>query len=69
VDSLHFGHGKSACPGRWFASNELKLMLAIIIRDYDIALPEGETVRPPNIIRGTQMRADTSKQIRLRKRP
>ncbi|KAK7999134.1 hypothetical protein PG991_014809 [Apiospora marii] len=31
-----FGHGRHACPGRFFAATELKLMLAFIILHYDI---------------------------------
>jgi cytochrome P450 len=33
---LPFGHGKHACPGRFFASHEIKLMLAYIVQNYDI---------------------------------
>lgn len=40
---LGFGHGKHACPGRFFASNELKVMLCHIILKYDFKLPEGYT--------------------------
>jgi cytochrome P450 len=27
-ESISFGHGKHACPGRFFASNEIKIILA-----------------------------------------
>lgn len=37
-----FGHGHHACPGRFFASNELKLLLAHMIMYYDWKLPEGQ---------------------------
>ncbi|KIJ41503.1 hypothetical protein M422DRAFT_780281 [Sphaerobolus stellatus SS14] len=46
-DYLAFGHGKHACPGRFFAANELKLMMAHIISTYDIKL-EQDGVKPPN---------------------
>jgi len=45
VDSLTFGHGKHACPGRHFAASELKLMLAHVVMNYDVKL-EKEGVRP-----------------------
>ncbi|KAH7021846.1 P450 monooxygenase [Ilyonectria destructans] len=32
---LSFGHGKHACPGRFFASNEIKIALAHLILRYD----------------------------------
>jgi cytochrome P450 len=38
-----FGHGHHACPGRFFASNELKLLLAHMVMLYDFKLPEGQT--------------------------
>lgn len=31
-----WGHGRHACPGRFFAANELKLLLAYIVLNYDI---------------------------------
>lgn len=32
---LSFGHGKHACPGRFFASNEIKIALAHLLMKYD----------------------------------
>jgi cytochrome P450 len=44
-EQLAFGHGLHACPGRFFASNELKVILVELLRRYDLALgPNGETV-------------------------
>ncbi|KZT01552.1 cytochrome P450 [Laetiporus sulphureus 93-53] len=40
---LLFGHGKHACPGRFFAVNELKAMLAHMVVSYDMKMDqEGE---------------------------
>jgi len=47
VDSLAFGHGRHACPGRHFAACELKLMLAHMVMNYDVKV-ENEGVRPPD---------------------
>lgn len=33
---LAFGHGRHACPGRFFAAQEMKLMLAYVLQNYDI---------------------------------
>ncbi|KAF8859723.1 cytochrome P450 [Acephala macrosclerotiorum] len=33
---LAFGHGRHACPGRFFAAAEMKLLLAYIVLNYDI---------------------------------
>ncbi|EAW12444.1 cytochrome P450 [Aspergillus clavatus NRRL 1] len=42
---LGFGHGKNACPGRFFASSELKVVLCHILMKYDIELPPRAVVR------------------------
>ncbi|CAL1702454.1 unnamed protein product [Somion occarium] len=33
---LAFGHGRHACPGRFFAANEIKTMLCHVILNYDV---------------------------------
>nr|VWO96212.1 Cytochrome P450 51 [Ganoderma boninense] len=43
-----FGHGAHACPGRYFASNELKAVLAYIVLNYDLRLG-GDGVRAPDV--------------------
>ncbi|KAF6749691.1 cytochrome P450 [Ephemerocybe angulata] len=43
---LLFGHGRHACPGRFFAVNEVKAMLAHIVINYDIKLPGGSREIP-----------------------
>jgi len=45
---LNFGHGKFACPGRFFASLEIKNILVRLIMDYDWKLLEGQG-RPENL--------------------
>ncbi|EIW83355.1 cytochrome P450 [Coniophora puteana RWD-64-598 SS2] len=45
---LNFGYGKHACPGRFFAANELKTMLAHVVTNYDIKLAD-EGVRPKDL--------------------
>ncbi|KAH9482481.1 Cytochrome P450 monooxygenase 151 [Psilocybe cubensis] len=42
-----FGIGKHACPGRFFAVNELKTMLAHVLLNYDVKLVK-EKQRPEN---------------------
>ncbi|KAK5132880.1 hypothetical protein LTR08_008400 [Meristemomyces frigidus] len=42
-ENINFGHGPDACPGRWFASAELKAIMVELIMRYDFALgPNGE---------------------------
>ncbi|GJN83138.1 hypothetical protein PLIIFM63780_006686 [Purpureocillium lilacinum] len=42
IDNINFGHGIWACPGRFFASAEIKVVLAYILRHYDVKLKSGE---------------------------
>ncbi|KAF7958294.1 hypothetical protein EAE96_001845 [Botrytis aclada] len=46
--NLNFGHGKYACPGRFFAALEIKIILVRLIMDYDFKLKDGQ-IRPANL--------------------
>ncbi|KAJ6539016.1 cytochrome P450 [Mycena capillaripes] len=48
LDYLSWGHGRHACPGRFFASTALKTMLAHILVNYDVKLEDESAGRPPN---------------------
>ncbi|KAF8491191.1 cytochrome P450 [Russula emetica] len=41
-EHLAFGLGRHTCPGRFFAVNEIKALLAYIVVTYDIKLEEGK---------------------------
>ena len=45
-ESVNFGYGAQACPGRFFAALEIKLLFVKLLLDYDIKCPEGMTERP-----------------------
>ncbi|KAJ4998527.1 Cytochrome P450 monooygenase 1 [Colletotrichum sp. SAR 10_66] len=40
-DSLGFGHGQHACPGRFFAANEVKIAMCHLLLKYDLELVPG----------------------------
>ena len=65
---LHFGHGKHACPGRFFTANELKAMLAHLVVEYDIRFKEGETRLPSLMIEHNIMPPQMQLQIRKRQK-
>ncbi|KAL7626883.1 hypothetical protein AAE478_003657 [Parahypoxylon ruwenzoriense] len=44
---LHFGYGTWSCPGRFLASDELKMLLTVLLIRYDFQYPGG-TTRPAN---------------------
>ena len=43
-----FGHGIYACPGRFYATLEMKLILVKLLQNYDFKLPSN-LGRPPNL--------------------
>ncbi|KAJ6624416.1 cytochrome P450 [Mycena sp. CBHHK59/15] len=67
VDHLSFGHGKHACPGRFFAATELKAMMAHVVLNYDMKA-EVEGVRPPNDDFGTAASPSRTGRVSFRKR-
>ncbi|KAL2802403.1 cytochrome P450 [Aspergillus granulosus] len=44
---INFGHGKDACPGRFFAAQEIKLLLAHILLHYDVRLEDSSGLPSP----------------------
>ncbi|OBZ79756.1 Ent-kaurene oxidase [Grifola frondosa] len=67
VDYISFGHGRHACPGRFFAANELKAMLAYIVLHYDVKF-EDEGKRPENVAFGVNVVPALDAQVLFRKR-
>ena len=62
---LPFGHGKHACPGRFFVSHEMKMLLAYLFTMYDVqSLPE----RPQNTWFGPHVLPPMKQTIRVRRR-
>lgn len=39
---MFFGHGQHACPGRFFAANEVKILMCHLLLKYDFRWVEGE---------------------------
>lgn len=48
-NSLTFGYGRHACPGRFFAANEIKMIVARALLTYDIRNAGESAERYPNI--------------------
>ncbi|KAG5651324.1 hypothetical protein H0H81_009077 [Sphagnurus paluster] len=67
TEFIAFGHGRRACPGRFFAANELKLMLAHLVMTYDVKL-EGNAERPPNKWLIANCMPNPTAEILIRKR-
>lgn len=65
--NMNFGLGKHACPGRFFAGCEIKLVLALLLLRYDIRLKDGETRPAPNMFMMTKSPSMTA-EIMFRRR-
>jgi cytochrome P450 len=66
-DFMAFGYGRHACPGRFFAANEIKLIMARILLDYDLKMPGDKTERYKNIQNGVDELPDTTGEIMVRR--
>lgn len=66
-ESLNWGSGVHACPGRFFAANEIKCIVMYLIMNYDVMLEEGKG-RPKNIWTEGGMIPDITGKVLLKKR-
>ncbi|KAI1608962.1 putative cytochrome P450 [Exophiala viscosa] len=60
-----FGHGRHACPGRFFAANELKLLLAHMLLKYEFEMLPS---RPESKWLGTALVPPMKATIKIRRR-
>jgi len=73
-DSLNFGHGLHACPGRFFAIYEIKTLVLEFIRHLDVRLKGdvdgqgGEDLRPKNVVDGLVNNPDFGAYLEIKKR-
>ena len=67
IDHGHFGYGKFACPGRFSASSELKIIVAHLIMEYDFKYPEGKT-RPEDLNVVEVLYPDPSARLVIKRR-
>ena len=74
---LGFGHGRHACPGRFFAAQELKLLIAYLLTRYEIQMVmegglggnwNGKGVRPECFWIGPNHVPPTGAKVRVRRR-
>lgn len=71
LDSIVFGHGNHACPGHFFASNEIKAMLVELLRHWEVRL-KGDTEgkggeRPQSIMQEFACIPDMGAELELKK--
>ncbi|RYP36412.1 hypothetical protein DL767_003375 [Monosporascus sp. MG133] len=68
LDSLAFGYGGQACPGRWFSVGEVKLILVKLLSEYDVKFTPGRITRPENLYAGENSFPDPSVNVMLKLR-
>ncbi|KAE8362725.1 cytochrome P450 [Aspergillus caelatus] len=65
---LQFGDGRHICPGRFIAADEIRLLLAHILVNYDIR-PKDDGERPPNWTFKKILFPDMKGMVQLKRRP
>ncbi|RHZ62804.1 putative cytochrome P450 monooxygenase [Aspergillus thermomutatus] len=65
-EHLGFGYGKHACPGRFFAANEVKIALCHILLKYDFKLADG--CKPTVRKNGIALNSDPLAKLIVRRR-
>ncbi|PYH91567.1 cytochrome P450 [Aspergillus ellipticus CBS 707.79] len=65
---LNFGHGPNSCPGRFFASLEIKIILVRLLMDFEFRL-KGGTERPENLRAHEFIFPNPDAEILMRRRP
>ncbi|KAI1206785.1 cytochrome P450 [Annulohypoxylon truncatum] len=65
--SMAFGYGRHACPGRFFAGDEIKAITMYLLNNYDIKFAEGQA-RPKSLEVETQFLPDHAATILCKKR-
>ena len=65
--TLGFGYGNQACPGRYFAVNEIKMMLARLLLEFEFKFPEGKS-RPKVWFMGEIACLDHGSSLMMRKK-
>ena len=66
-DGPAWGFGKFACPGRFWAGAQIKLVMMALLLHYDIGYPEGQTNRPEDIMLGEKRTPSRTQQIVLKR--
>jgi cytochrome P450 len=66
INSLGFGHRAHACPGRFFAANEIKVALCHLVLKYDMELCQNASSQMTWY--GFALNVNPESSIRLRRR-
>ncbi|KAF7307834.1 Cytochrome P450 [Mycena kentingensis (nom. inval.)] len=65
---MFFGIGRHACPGRFLAASQLKLIMAHLVLHYNMKMKDGVRVRPPDKWLGFMGAANSKAEIMFQRR-
>jgi cytochrome P450 len=63
---VHWGSGRFTCPGRWYASAMMKVIIALMITKYDVKFPEGQVERLPNVYMDILVEPNPKQMVQIR---
>ena len=66
-NSINFGAGAHACPGRYYASQEMKILIAQLLLKFEIEWPQGKS-RPPGMKQDFAITPDVMAEMMFRTR-
>lgn len=66
-ESTNFGAGFHACPGRFFVSHEVKIILAELLTNYDLKFATG-TERPQDTYHDFTIIPNSQAELLIRKK-
>jgi cytochrome P450 len=67
-DSINFGAGFHACPGRFFAQQVIKLVLIQFLTEFDIKWADKDGKRPPEMVNDFSISPNAEAQILIRRK-
>lgn len=68
LENMAFGYGRHACPGRFFAGNEIKLIMITLLMNYDFKFEDSRKERPVSMAFETQLVPDHGVKVLVRTR-
>ncbi|EAW11053.1 uncharacterized protein ACLA_066890 [Aspergillus clavatus NRRL 1] len=73
TSELNWGYGTHACPGRHFASNQIKVLMAALLLRYDFRFAKDqnsdtEYKRPSNVVEGVRIMPNPNVEVLIRNR-
>lgn len=66
--TMNFGYGREACPGRFFASFEIKSIMLHLFTKFDLKLVDESVGRPKNRCSGAAISPDEKAQVLFKRR-